>query len=254
MKFKLLLFLSVLWSLSAIAQDEIKPTQRPMQSTGLLYGFGLSVSQEIYKGYNNRTIPLPLIGYRGENLTVFGPFVSYQVQDFDHVKVSVKLSPRFQGFDEGDSNVFIGMQERKNSIDIGIGVNYENNDWKLGLTSMFDSLNRSGGYELKTDVSRVYRVGPFFIEPSLSLSFLDSHHIDYYYGVRASEITSQRGAYVGNSAINKTIGLSISTPLFFNGFTRMSIDYTHFDSEITDSPLVKENSSFRFGLFFTKNF
>lgn len=254
MKFKFLIFLSVLWSLCAIAQDEIKPTKRPMQSTGFLYGFGLSVSQEIYKGYNTRTIPLPLIGYRGENLTVFGPFISYKVQDFDHVKVSIKLLPRFQGFDEGDSDVFIGMQERKHSIDIGVGVNYENNDWKLGLTSMFDSLNRSGGYELKTDVGRVYRLGPVFIEPSLSLSYLDSHHVDYYYGVRESEITAQRGAYKGNSALNKTIGLSIATPLFFSGFTRMSIDYTHFDSKIAQSPLVKGNSSFRFGLFFTKNF
>ena len=60
-----------------------------------------------------RVIPLPILGYRGDRLSVLGPFVSYDVlNQRDGIKLSAQASPRFQGFDSSDSDVFIGMDER----------------------------------------------------------------------------------------------------------------------------------------------
>lgn len=46
-----------------------------IEPKGCLYGFGLGINQEIYAGYDYRVIPLPIIGYRGDNFRVLGPFV-----------------------------------------------------------------------------------------------------------------------------------------------------------------------------------
>jgi hypothetical protein len=76
----------------------------------------------------------------------------YKIKDVNNVKVSLKLSPRFQGFDSPNSYIFKGMKERKSSLDTGIDVAYKNNDWKITLPSMFDMLHRSNGVEIKSAV------------------------------------------------------------------------------------------------------
>ena len=61
-------------------------------------------------------------------------------------------------------------------------------------------------------------------------------------------------AYNGDSALNKNIGLSISTPVLLGGFTRLSIEHTWYDESLTNSPLVENDTSFNLLLLFTKNF
>jgi outer membrane protein len=85
------------------------------------------------------------------------------------------------------------------------------------------------------------------------MSYLDSHHVDYY-GVSESEVSQDRVAYKGDSALNASIGFSIATPILFGGYTRMNIEYVWFDSTITHSLLVDSDSSLSDQLFFTKIF
>jgi outer membrane protein len=252
--YKIIILCTLFLPFYAFSQAQVKVVEDRKQTESFSYGVGVNVNQEIYKGYNTRIMPLPLIGYKGKKLSIFGPFVSYKLADFNQFTFSAKLSPRFQGFDESDSVIFKGMEKRKSSLDAGIDLNYEENDWKIGLTSMFDTLGRSKGYEIKSSFGRVFRYGPIFFEPSVSFSYLDKKHVDYYYGVSISEINQDRIAYNGDSALNKNLGLSISTPVLFGGFTRLSIEHTWYDETITSSPLVEKKTSFNALLIFTKNF
>ncbi|WP_440873910.1 MipA/OmpV family protein [Thalassotalea sp. PLHSN55] len=229
------------------ARERIEPN-------GFLYGFGLGINQEIYQGYDYRVIPLPIIGYRSEKLSILGPFVSYELAQFNDVEFTVQAAPRFQGFDESDSAVFENMADRRFSMDAGLGIQYEKRDWKVSVKSMFDVLNRSGGYELTADLGRVFRYGPVFVEPSISLSYLDDKHVDYYYGVKANETNELTYQYQGKSAVNTRIGFSVATPIFFSGFTMFAIDYTRYDDVIADSPLVDQNHNISARLMFSKFF
>lgn len=244
----------ILISIDTYAADPIVTEHPSTKTTNFSWGVGFNLSSQIYKGYKQRTILLPLIGYKTENLTLFGPFISYKVKAFNHFSFSMKLSPRFQGYDESDSEVFKGMRKRKSSIDAGFEINYKNDDWAVKIFSLFDTLNRSNGYEIKSVISRKFRIGPVFLKPSISASFLDSHLVDYYYGVPEDEVNPLRNAYRGQSSKNTAIGLSVSTPIFFGGYTRINIEQLWFDSKITNSPLVDSKSSFNILLFFTKNF
>ncbi len=237
------------------ANDDIEATQQSnKQQSGFLYGVGFSSSTQIYKGYQQRTMVLPLIGFKSENLTVFGPFITYKFATFNHFSIAAKLSPRFQGYDQSDSYIFKGMKERKNSLDAGFELNYKNNGWQINISSLFDTLNRSNGYEIKTALSRTIIVGPIFITPTVSVNILDKNLVDYYYGVTENETNELRTAFIGQQAQNIAVGLSIATPIFLGSYTRLAIQQTWFDSNITNSPLVDSNNSLSLQLFFSKNF
>lgn len=237
-----------------VSADERGSARAQLEPNGFLYGVGLSLSKEIYQGFGNRVIPLPIIGYRSENLTVYGPFVSYEFAEIGDIEFEARLSPRFQGFDDSDSDVFAGMEERDSSIDAGLAVKYERDDWRVNVSGLFDVLNKSDGYEVRAQVGRAFQYGPVFFEPNVSVSYLDESFVDYYYGVRADEVTAERVVYNGDSAVNTSLGLSVSTPIFFGGFTQFAVDYTWYDDAITDSPLVDDDANFSVRLLFSKFF
>lgn len=250
---KIVLMLACLIS-NAVFADERGAIRAQLEPNGFLYGFGLGVNKEIYKGYDRRVIPLPIIGYRSESLTVYGPFVSYEMLEFNDIEFQVQLSPRFQGFDESDSDIFIGMDERKFSMDAGLSAKYERQNWKINLSAMHDIFNKSNGYELSAQLGRAFKSGPVFFEPNISVSYLDSKHVDYYYGVGAHEAANFRPQFTGDSALNSAVGIAVSTPIFFGGFTQLAIDYNWFDDSITDSPLVEDDTNISFRLLFSKFF
>ena len=221
---------------------------------GFIYGGAIAVRNEIYVGYDRRVILLPVLGYRGEKLRIFGPFVNYEAYREGAFGFDVILSPRFNGFSPSDSGIFAGMQERKLSLDLGLGVNWQRDNWKIQLSTRHDVLDRNNGREVRASLSRAYRFGWIFVEPSVGISFLDKRHVDYYYGVAESEAASFRPAYRGESALNSNLGVSISTPAFFNGFTRIGVDNVWFDSAISNSPLTAEDSSLSIYISFSKFF
>jgi outer membrane protein len=225
-----------------------------IEPKGFFYGGALGVRREVYEGFDRRVIPLPVIGYRGDRLLVFGPFVNYEIVDTGALSFDLRLSPRFQGFDESDSDVFRGMEERKFSMDAGAGLTWERNDWKVELVGLADILGRSDGQEWRFGLSRAYRAGKLLFEPSVGLSYLDSRHVEYYYGVDDDEATGTRPAYSGSSALNTRLGLNLFTAAWFGGLTRIGIENTWYDSPIEDSPLTDTDSSLGVFIAFSKFF
>lgn len=252
---RLVLLVSLLCTLlPATSEDSRGEARERIEPEGFLYGIGLAVEREIYKDYDRRVILLPVIGYRGEKLTVFGPFVRYELLKSGAVEFSIQASPRFDGFDESDSDIFEGMDERKFSMDLGLGIEYAKNDWKFELSSLHDVLGRSNGTELSAGISKVFRNGSLFIEPGIGFSYLDRRHVDYYYGVSANEVTSFRPGFEGDDAVNTNIGIVVTTPAFFNGLTRFGFEHTWYDSDISDSPLTDEDTSLSFLFTYSRFF
>lgn len=251
----LLLLVSLLYTVLVAASDGNRGEARErIEPEGFLYGIGLAVKSEIYKDYDQRVTLLPVLGYRGEKLTIFGPFVRYAMLQSGNVEFSIQAKPRFEGYDDSDSDIFEGMDERKSSIDLGFGVEYARDDWKLELSSLHDVLGRSNGSELSAGLSKVFRSGSFFIEPGIGLSYLDSRYVDYYYGVKNSEVTSFRPRYEGDDAVNKNLGITVTTPAFFDGLARFGFKHTWYDPDISDSPLTDEDTSLSFFFAYSRFF
>lgn len=242
-----------LMSTVLIAQTDGQKAKKSQQS-GFLYGAALGIQREIYKDFDRRVVFFPIIGYSGEKLQVYGPFVSYSLIRKGIFEFLAQAKPRFAGYDESDSDVFEGMEDRKPSLDFGLGLNYEKDHWKIEVSSLHDVLDRSNGTELSTKIGKTFRVGPVFVEPAIGLSYLDSNFVGYYYGVEASEANGNRPEYDGDSAINTTLGVTFSTSVFLGGFTRFGIENDWLDSSLIDSPLTDTDTNLRIFLSFTKFF
>ena len=240
---------SLLLSTAAIAQQH-RGAEPPQ---GFLYGFGVGINQEIYRGYKRRVIPLPLLGYRGEKLSVYGPFVSYELAQANDVSLSAKLAPRFAGYDDGDSDVFVGMK-RKSSLDAGLGLQYKIDNWTLDTEALTDVLGNSNGQELNLKFSYGLRFGPLQVSPEVGVSYSSSKLVNYYYGVRETEVTAERPAYRADAAVNYHTGIALSTPVLFGGMTRLGVQYHWYDNSIANSPLTDRDSGVSAFLAWSKFF
>lgn len=229
-------FLAVVFSVVASIGNAVAADQ------GFLYGFGAGVNQEIYRGYSSRTIPLPILGYHGEKLSVYGPFISYKLLEQDNITLSTKLAPRFAGFDESDSSFFTGMAKRKDSLDGGIGIQLRQDGWLLEADTMFDLLGNSNGLESKLEVGYSYPAIVMIIEPKFSISYSNGKLISYYYSVSPLEATAERAVYKASGTFNYSAGVSLITPLFFRGITRLGIEHRWYGRSISNSPLTDRDS------------
>ena len=229
--------------------DRARPTP-----TGFIYGGVLGLGETIYRDYDEDPVLLPIIGYRGEKLQVFGPFVNYTLFRHGALSLDARLSPRFDGYDDSDGDIFRGMDERENTIDIGLGMALENNRWKFELAGLYDALDRSNGYEWSASLGKSFSAGRFSVEPAIGLAWQDRRLVDYYYGVTSDEAASFRPAYRGDSALNPKLGINFVTTAFFGGFTRLGIENTWYDSAIADSPLTDDDSSLELMLTFSRFF
>lgn len=224
------------------------------QARGFLYGGAISAYSEIYRDYDRRVVLIPIIGYRGERLRVYGPFVSYDLLHAGALRLDVRLAPRFQGFDDSDGEIFHGMDDREDSLDLGLGLKYARDGWRFELAGLRDALDRSNGSEWSADLGRAFRAGAFRVEPALGMQYLDARLVDYYFGVETAEATSFRPAYRGDSALNTRLGVTFATPAFLGGLTRIRILRTWFDSSIDDSPLTEDDADLGIFIAFTKFF
>lgn len=224
------------------------------QPQGWMWGFGIAASQDVYTDFDNRIVPIPIIGYTGETLRVYGPFVSYELYRDSGFSLDAQLVPVFAGYEEDDSSVFTGMEDRDFSYAAGFGFNYNTGSWVYSLSTNADILGKFDGYQASASIGKRFRIDNFMIEPSVGVNYQDSNYVDYYYGVRPEEATAFRNAYNGDSALNTEVRVAVSTRQFLGGMTRLEIGATFFDDSISDSPLTDDDTALSAMLVYTRFF
>lgn len=243
MKIKHLCFILCLISSSQLYAEVKSRRPATIPSSPWVWGIGFSATENIYKGFDGRVIPLPLIGYKGEKLSIFGPYVSYKLYNINNIDISLALSPVFEGYDESDSDIFRGMDDRDFSLAAGVDLSYKKDAWRIKISAVHDILSRYDGYQIQPNISRSFRFGPYMIEPSIGVTYFDSHYVDYYYGVQANEAIAERPQFSGEESLSTQLGIALVSYQLFKGMTRIQLRNTFYDDKITDSPLVEEDSS-----------
>jgi len=227
--------------------------ERKHQS-GFFYGAMLGFNNEIYKGVDSNFTAFPLVGYRSDRFNFLGPFISYRLLNSGNYELKSILRYRFAGYDDTDSDTFIGMDDRDSSLDLGLGISYKQEHWTAKFDVLHDVIGSSNGFELNGSIGKTFFFGPIFIEPNFGVSYWDNQYVDYYYGVEAYEANANRLEYQGKYALNKKLGLNISTPIFLGGFTRLSLEQAFYATSISKSPLTDKDTRFSLRLTFSRFF
>ncbi len=192
-----------------------------------------------YAGAGTKTIGFPLLSFENEYVKLAGTGFDLKLASAGPINFSLHSNFALgDGYKSGDAPILNGMGDRKGSLWIGPAAQWDASFGKVSFEVLADALRKSKGIEGKLGVERNFRAGSIMFTPHLAVDFVDKKYVDYYYGVTASQATSNRPAYEGKSTVNIEGGLR--TAFIFNPANSVFLDLgaKALGKGITDSPLV----------------
>ena len=220
------------------------PAGQEGESSSWGLGVGVVSTQKAYKDIDRENRALPMIQYENRWVRVFGPGLTvklprWQVAPGHQVDFGLVAKWDGSGYEAGDAPILNGMAERKGGLWAGAKASWKSDIAELGAEWTADASGHSKGQRLALTLERSWRLGQHvMLTPRLGAQWVDKKYVDYYYGVRASEVTAARAAYQGKSTVNAELGLR--GMYLFNPKNAVFVDVgvTSLGSGIKDSPLV----------------
>ena len=207
-------------------------------------GLGAGLNRKPYQGFDNKVMAMPLLTYENAWLRVMGPGVEGKLGTVGDFSFGLK---GFWGFREGykssDADILSGMEERKGGIWIGPSLSWKNPIAKLSAEVLTDVSGHSQGQQARVSLARQFRFGRFGFGPQLAFHWQSDKVIDYYYGVRDSEVNAGRVGYQGKATVNVDAALQFNYSLARQQSLNAELGVRHYGRGITDSPLVDKSNT-----------
>jgi outer membrane protein len=227
------------------------------------WGLGLAVisTQKAYKGTDREARVLPMISYENQYVKLSGPNLELKLpglelsdsQRLNFGVVAKLFGPG--GYEASDSPALAGMAERKSGVWAGAKVEWENDLADVKLELLGDASGKSKGQRVLLGLERKWMLSPsLMLIPQVGVEWVDKKYVDYYYGVRASEATAGRAAYVGNGAVNAEISLASIYRFDKHHSMMLNVGVKSLGKEIKDSPIVDRSIESRVMLGYKYSF
>lgn len=225
--------------------------QQPSSSWGL--GVGAMVKQRPYKDIDLKSTAVPLIQFENKYVRLLGLGVEVKLPSLD-VGKSQRLDFRIvgkydgSGYEADDAPILAGMDERKGGFWAGAKVKWHNELADVSAEWLADASSHSKGQRFNLGLERTWRLGDrVMLTPHAKLAWQDKKYVDYYYGVRDSEVRANRAAYTGKSGVNPGIGVRGAYMFDKRHSMFLDVEVTSLAKGIKDSPLVDRSSEY--GMF-----
>jgi outer membrane protein len=226
------------------ALKNIKDTLEESLEEGSVIGMGALYQQRPYKKVDSDIYPVPIISLEYKRFFIDETIFGFHLLDTDEFKFSIVGAPRFWGYDADDSTALNGMQDRKASFDGGLRARWKNKFFTFTLTGLTDLLDEHQGQEVDLSLSK--ELWGRFLTPHIGVRWFSKDLVDYYYGVKSSEVTATRPAYEPDDTLNYVAGLTIAIPLGERWALITDVQYELLGDEIEDSPIVDEDGISRY--------
>lgn len=221
---------------------------------GSSWGLGLAVAgaQKAYKGTDRETRALPMLSYENQYLKLSGPNLELKLPglelgDTQRLNFSV-VTKLFGGggYAASDSTALAGMAERKSGVWAGAKLEWKNDLADVKLELLGDTSGNSKGQRVLLGLERTWMLSPsLMLIPQVGVEWVDKEYVDYYYGVRASEATTGRAAYVGKATVNPEISLTGIYRFDKHHSMVLNVGVKSLGKEINDSPIVDRSTESR---------
>jgi MipA family protein len=199
-------------------------------------GAGVGIQGSPYKGYGSKVVPIPLLYFDDKWVHAFGTTIDLKVGTWSHVSIALRGHVGlFDGYSQSDAPILNGMEDRRGAFWYGPALEWHT---AFGTLSGEYLLGGNKGEEAQIDYSKSFDLGAFSIEPYAGAQWLSHKYVDYYYGVRPSEVRPDRPAYTGTATWNLSAGTRVNYSLTAHQKIMLDIGVAHQGSGITDSPLV----------------
>ena len=187
----------------------------------------------------------PMINYSGERFSYDGGKLEFVLSSGQGGEMYVAGQLRERQYYSAnkafeDNPQTTGMEDRESAFELGLGWQGSTTWGQWIIEGLSDATGTHQGFEISATYSYPQRIGRWLVEPAIGLQYQSAELVDYYHGVRASEVQDGRPAYSGDQAVNQfaslMAGYTVSARLLAIG----GIEQIALDSGITDSPIVSQ--------------
>jgi len=211
--------------------------------------------QSIYDGGkdNNGFFPVPEL--RWKNMFIADGKIGATVLKYKDLSLDVGVGGDYMGdTDRGDSKKLKNMKDLDNVFTANIDLNYESDFGSASFGYAQDISNKHKGYSLTAGYSYNIKLGRFFVEPSVSVTYASDDVADYYYGVSNQDVTAERALYKIDSTVNYEASLVAGYVLSENSMVIGFASITKYDKDIKNSPIVSDDTAMTYGLGYRYQF
>ncbi|GAB4063564.1 MipA/OmpV family protein [Uliginosibacterium sediminicola] len=241
MKFRLTTsVLAAATTLAPLCSQALEAEANPREGFGL--GLALMSEQKPYRNVDNKLEVWPMLTYENRWLRVAGPGVDFKLGKSGSLSYALTASFSREGYKASDSSYLDGMDERKDGVWLGGRVTWIHEIANLSAAWRGDASSHSKGQKLTLGAEHRFSVDKLGITPRVAAIWQDRKYVDYYYGVKASEVRADRAAYAGSSTVNGEVAVRVDYRLSSAQSVFVDAGVTLLGAGITDSPLVSRST------------
>ncbi len=208
----------------------------------LSIGLGVAWATSPYKGVDDIILPFPDISYQNGNFFIGFGDIGYTVYSQETCAITLLGSWSPAPYESDDSSFLNGMEDRKFSIEAGAAITMETMLGNLGITALSDVSGHHKGQTVTAQYSIPFGGDTWAVEAVIGLNWQSEKIVDYYYGVRRSEVRTDRAFYEGKSTFSPSVGLNGAVKIYDNVTLEGGVNVEFLGSGITDSPLIDDDS------------
>jgi len=205
------------------------------------------VQDEPLKGIDTDVFPIPFFLYQGKSFSMRGISATYDVFGQESWTIGALARFRTDGYDVDDSSDLDGMDDRDNSLDLGIELSVEDSWGNIGISFLTDALGKHDGQEVgltyTIPIRGAFGIKKLGLRPMLGASWRSDNLNNYYYGVRADEATAVRPRYNSGDSVDPFVGVGLDYLLDERWSIFSLLKNEWLGSEITESPIVDQHST-----------
>ena len=207
-------------------------------------GLGMISEDEGYTevGSDSTAVPIFIINYG--KFYLMGPKFGYQLYGNNNYTFGLIGNYRLDGYEAEDSPYLKGMDDRDGTLDIGVEYSYDTGFGKIGIEVVADTLGKHEGYQADISFSYPINFDNGQLSPYIGAEYRSDDLVNYYYGVKSTEVTQIRQFYQADSAVNLVMGIRST---WFSGphhrFVAM-LQFKAFDDSIKDSPIIDADDAY----------
>jgi len=206
-------------------------------------GAGPYFQTQPYNNVDNIVLASPVIFFDNEVVYIRwsrgGLYFLGESKDDYAWAFSLTAQPRVYGYESSD---IAGMHERKNTWEGGLAFSAKTDEAYIEIMALTDILDRYDSFIVKTELGYDFEFDNFSLYPSLILIYQSSDFLNYYYGVKNTEvISSGYSEYIPDDGLQLGAQTYIKYPFTekFSALINLRVD--RISKEATHSPIVNED-------------
>lgn len=221
---------------------EREPTQEYASQWGL--GVGVGVARSPYRGVGNDTNAIPLVSFQNRYVRIFGTTIDAKLPSAGPLDFSIRARYGLgEGYKSSDASYLSGMSERKGGLSLGLATTWHTDLVDVSFEWM-RATSHSQGNRFKLQAERSFDVASRTrLTPYLGVERADSKDVDYYFGVRDSEVRPNRAAYSAGAATNLDAGVRLDYAFTRQHNIFLDVGMRRWGAAVTDSPLVDRSTT-----------